>query len=421
MHNFRTGRRGGQSEWPVVTVFVAGPSLWTMTFLTPPARFRPEAEKDADSRDDSVAAAGVHWQRCGSEVSLAIRPLPGEGTAHLFGRVAVAAEQLGASILQMLVFGAVAEWETGTSAMRRYFGRLDWPVTWIEGAPGNGGRIAGVHVFGWTGGRVKRVRLGSRVVGTVFRDGEIRHCVLGGLGPVQPAASRTVQARETLEQLDRALELAGFALADTVRTWFFLDDILAWYDRFNAVRTQMYSGVSFRSGSLPASTGVGGRNPGGDALSLSAWAVQAPGRASCAEGIVSPLQCPAPAYGSAFSRAMELSSASGRRLFVSGTASISPDGRTLWGGDAPRQVETTMEVVEEILRLRDFSFSDVVRATAYFKSGFDLRAFTSWGEARMRSLFPVVAAACDICREDLLFELEVEAWRPGSKLKKAAC
>jgi enamine deaminase RidA (YjgF/YER057c/UK114 family) len=110
---------------------------------------------------------------------------------------------------------------------------------------------------------------------------------------------------------------------------------------------------------------------------------------------------------------MEIGSASGRGLFVSGTASISRHGETMWKGNAHKQVELTMEVVEAILRSRDFTFSDLTRAVAYFKRRSDVQAFADWCAGRDVRSLPVVMARCDLCRDDLLFELEADAWKPN--------
>ena len=325
----------------------------------------------------------------------------------MFSRLAVALSDT--TIVQMLVFGSISASVAGPEAMRRQFGNIVWPVTWVEGGACDDSPVAGIQVFGLAGGAVERIRLNGRVVGSVFNDGTARHCMLGGLRPVQDSPSRADQTEQTLEQLEQALAQAGFGLADTVRTWFFLEDILSWYDQFNQARTRIYSGVKFRNGSFPASTGIGGHNPAGAALTASAWAMQPHKGCVCAEEVVSPLQCPAPAYGSSFSRAMEISSATGRRLLVSGTASIAPGGQVLWKADPCRQVELTMEVVEAILRSRGFIFSDLTRATAYFKQRADMQAFTQWCAAHGWLSLPVVMAHCDICRDDLLFEFEADA------------
>jgi len=203
-------------------------------------------------------------------------------------------------------------------------------------------------------------------------------------------------------------------IKDVARTWFFLDDILSWYGNFNRVRNDSFARSELRPGSVPASTGVSGVNPAGAALTAAAWAVRAHDASTKVVEIVpSPCQCPAPAYGSAFSRAVELHLPGYRQLLVSGTASIEPDGRTAHIGDIRAQIELTMQVVEAILNSRRMSFADVSRATAYFKSASDAPAFDDWLARRELRAMPVVRTCCDICREDLLFELELDAIQPG--------
>jgi enamine deaminase RidA (YjgF/YER057c/UK114 family) len=77
-----------------------------------------------------------------------------------------------------------------------------------------------------------------------------------------------------------------------------------------------------------------------------------------------------------------------------------------------KQVNQTMKVVESILHSRGFSFSDLTRATAYFKRQADIQAFKEWCAARDLSSLPVVLANCGICRDDLLFELEADCVIP---------
>ena len=349
----------------------------------------------------------------GAKAFLTVRPLAGEGIRKIFGRLAMTLKDLDLDIAHLTVFGSVSASEAGMGAMRQLFGCIDWPVTWIEGDACDGALIAGMQVFAFARSKVHRIRLGGQVVGSVFEDGSAKHCLLGSLAPAQGSTPRAEQTRQTLDLLEKALAQGGFVLADVVRTWFFLDDILAWYGEFNHMRTEVYSGVKFRSGSMPASTGVGGRNPATVALTLAAWAMQPANSATRVQEIASPLQCPAPTYGSLFCRAMEIGSASGRNLLVSGTASIAPHGQTLWKGSAHKQVELTMEVLEAILHSRDFTFSDLTRTVAYFRRCSDARALTDWCARRDVRSLPVVMARCDLCRDDLLFEIEADAWKPN--------
>jgi hypothetical protein len=55
------------------------------------------------------------------------------------------------------------------------------------------------------------------------------------------------------------------------------------------------------------------------------------------------------------------------------------------------------------------SFAEVSRATAYFKSAADAPVFDQWLKRHDLSAMPVVRTCCDICRDDLLFEIELDA------------
>jgi enamine deaminase RidA (YjgF/YER057c/UK114 family) len=351
----------------------------------------------------------------GSQFSFTVKPLPGEQMKAMFRRLATALKDSNAAPAHLMVFGSVSAHPAAVEAMRRVFGRVDWPVTWVDGAGCDGHPIAGLQALAFSAGKVVPITLKGQVVGSVFEEGGFKHCLLGGLGPDEPSASRPDQFRQTLGNVEAALGQAGFSMGDIARTWYYLDHLLSWYGEFNEVRTEAYSRVRFRTGSLPASTGISARNPAGAALVASIWALQSLHPSARAAEVPSPLQCPAPAYGSSFSRAMELTSPHGRRLLISGTASIAPGGETLWAGNLREQVHLTMEVIEAILASRGFRFSDINRATAYFKDAASLPEFSAWCAERELGALPVVAAQCGICRDDLLFELEADAWKPAGK------
>ncbi len=348
----------------------------------------------------------------GAEFSFTVIPLPGEGMMEMFSRLALALKDSDTTPVNLMVFGSARAHPAAQEAMRRVFGRIDWPVTWVGAAACDEHPIAGMQAFAFSAGRVNRITLNGRVVGSVFEEGAVRHCLLGGLGPNASSASRPDQLRQTLASLETALENAGFSLGDVVRTWFYVDDLLSWYGPFNEARTQAYSRIKFRTGSLPASTGISAGNPSGAALVAGAWAMQPLHASAQIAEVASPLQCPAPAYGSSFSRAVEVTSRQGRRLLISGTASIAPGGQTLWVGDVLKQIDLTMKVIEAILASRGYGFSDITRATAYFKHRADIPAFSDWCADRALRSLPFIAAQCGICRDDLLFELEADAWNP---------
>jgi enamine deaminase RidA (YjgF/YER057c/UK114 family) len=352
---------------------------------------------------------GLTVGRVAREIVLTECQRPGEPLRAAFHRLAVELAAGDATLLSLMIYGALRARPEIEAAMSAELGPVEWPVTWIEGLGGDAQPLAGLQAFAVSGRPVMRIRVGRRVVASVFEDGNARHCLLGGLGPTAGGLTPGAQVQQTFENLEWALGRAGFGLGDVVRTWFYNEAILAWYDDFNRVRSAHYANVAWRTGSLPASTGIGARNADGAALVVAAWAMQPLAATAYAREIGSPLQCPAPKYGSSFSRAMEVASGGVRRLFISGTASIHPDGSTAWVGDIGKQVGLTMEVIAAILQSRGMGYRDVTRATAYFKAPEFMPAFDAWCAARELTDMPVVALHADVCRDALLFEIEVDA------------
>jgi enamine deaminase RidA (YjgF/YER057c/UK114 family) len=346
------------------------------------------------------------------EFTLTVTPLANETVLAMVERLAAKLKAANASIVNLIAFGSLSAHSFVVAAMQRSFGKVDWPMTWVEGQASEGDWVAGLQVFAFTG-RVERIWQDDRVIGSVYEQGEARHCWLGAIGPRDLSQSRAAQAAEAFTEIQAALARADFALGDVIRTWFYNDDLLSWYSDFNLVRNTVYSATPFRTDSTPVSTGISGCNPSGAALTVAVWAVQPLTPTVRIEELASPLQGPAPAYGSSFSRAMEIDSPECRRLLISGTASIAPGGETVWPDDPRQQVNLTMQVVDAILRSRGFGWRDVTRATAYFKHEADGHLFSDWC-AKHQLVLPTVSVHCDICREDLLFELEADAWQAKS-------
>jgi len=349
------------------------------------------------------------------ELHLTLRPLPGEKMTALMGRLADALREHGAEVVRHSVFGASAACERTLRALRAALGTVDWPVSWVEGdearpsVNGAADAVAGMQVLAVSGAPVETVRLGDRIVGRQFRDGWARHVLLGDLTSGRPSAPPADQAREVFELLASSLDRAGLTLRDVARTWLYLDDLLSWYRPFNEVRAAFFGEHRLLGGRLPASTGIHGRNPARSAILAGAWAVQALDPAMVMREAPSPMQCPAPKYGSCFSRAMELSTPDLRRVLVSGTASIAPDGGSVRPDDLAGQIDLTMSVVRAILENRGLGFGDVTRAITYFKRIPDAAAFDAWRAANGLPFFPTVSIQTDVCRDELLFEIELDA------------
>ena len=203
-------------------------------------------------------------------------------------------------------------------------------------------------------------------------------------------------------------------MTDVARTWLFLDDILAWYGPLNQVRRDFFAQRHLFDHLVPASTGVGVRNPAGAAMVAGAWAAEPRDDRFLAGEVLSPLQCPAPQYGSCFSRAVEMVSPDLHRLFVSGTASIEPKGTSVCADDVDGQIDLTLQVVRAILVSRGMDYPDVNRATAYLRRPGDEPLFRGWLARLGLEDWPLVVTQAVVCRDELLFEIELDALAPAA-------
>ena len=287
--------------------------------------------------------------------------------------------------------------------------KIQWPVVWLQGDACKDDRIYSMQAMALTGIIPQPVCFGGRNIGFIYEDNYARYCRLCGLLPDDLAASRIGQARSVFETTAAMLEHNGFRFTDTVRTWIYLDHLLEWYDDFNTIRTEFFYATGIFDHLVPASTGIGARNPFGAAITMDILAVQPKCPEFTVQTIESPLQNPALDYQSAFSRAVELGCSTHRYLIISGTASIAPDGKTVHPDDPEKQIRYALDVVKAILESRGMSWNDLFRGIAYFKDSAWIPLYRQAAFELNIPRFPLAVSHADICRRDLLFEIEVDA------------
>ena len=245
-----------------------------------------------------------------------------------------------------------------------------------------------------------------------FEDGTAECVWIWGIRPPDLSKCREVQAYEIFGEIERRLGECGMTFAHVVRTWFYNDDINGWYASFNAARTRFFTERRVFETFLPASTGIGYSNPFGAALVAGVFAMRPKHPSAGAEIVRSPLQTDAMTYRSSFSRAAEIHSASGRRLFVSGTAAILPNSVDVaFVDDIDRQIDCAMRAALAIVESRGMTIADVTRAIVYLKRPEFRAAWRDW--LAKRNLPPTFATVmdADVCRPDWLFEVELDAAR----------
>lgn len=315
-----------------------------------------------------------------------------------------AAAERNATILSQFVFAGTEHYEGFDRSAA-----CEWPVVWLQGDACECGDIYSMQGVALSGLDPQPIHFNGRDMGFTYADEHARYCRLRGVIPQNPSASRSEQARSAFETMDAALKLNGFHFTDTVRTWIYLDNLLEWYDDFNAVRTQYFNETGIFNHRVPASTGIGAANQFGAAIMMDVLAVKPKGGSLTIQEVTSPLQNPALDYKSSFSRAVEMAYPTHRNLLISGTASIDPSGATVHLDDPEKQIRLTMDVVRAILDSRGMGWADLFRGIAYFKDMSYLPIYEQVASELNIPRFPLAISHADVCRHDLLFEIEVDA------------
>jgi enamine deaminase RidA (YjgF/YER057c/UK114 family) len=124
----------------------------------------------------------------------------------------------------------------------------------------------------------------------------------------------------------------------------------------------------------------------------------------------------APDYAAAFSRGLRVELPGGvTHLLISGTASVGPQGETLYPGDFRAQLLRTYHNLTRLLESEGATWHDVVRTTCYIR---DIeRDYDEFNRIRTEffgalGLDPLPASTgiqARICRSDLLVEIEAQA------------
>ncbi|MEN6307740.1 MAG: hypothetical protein ABFD91_08300 [Anaerohalosphaeraceae bacterium] len=291
--------------------------------------------------------------------------------------------------------------------IKKYVPELTCPITWFTQNPVENYPIFTIQLHALSGCPIQMIQNGSSPAGCFFEDDHVKYYQLR-LFPDDRQADNQAQTYSVFQKMDAVLKPFGLDFHSTARTWLYAHDILSWYDKLNLARDRFFNEKDVFNNRIPASTGVSLSNPLDYAIETELLAAVPKNGSAQIRPVASPLQCPATQYRSSFSRAMEIATPEQKRLYISGTASIDPYGKTIFVGNTPQQIDHTMKVVEAILKNVGMEWINTVRAIAYFKYRNDYPLLDQWLQKHNITL-PHIKLECDICRDDLLFELELDA------------
>ena len=351
-----------------------------------------------------------------------------------YRRLGQALAMQGMQILHERVFGSLDACPSVLHARKTALtasGRdCETPVTYVEGQPTWGDGFAGASVMAVrpTGAEgLATVRdAGGRVCGRSWKTHGATFTVLqslhGNTNGKHGADSRAVQAGRMFDVAEQLLERQGTDYRSVARTWLYVSDILAWYSEFNRVRSGKYErfGLMPESGArgarailLPASTGIEGNAATGAAVTMDLLAtVLGPDSGIRVKQMSNPRQKDAFTYGSAFSRGAVILTPDATWVSFSGTAAIDEAGRSCFPGDFRAQMNMTLDVVEALIAQEGAGLADICNATLFLKSArFAAECHQVLQERGLGGL-PGVPVVADVCRDELLFEMDGMAALP---------
>jgi len=247
------------------------------------------------------------------------------------------------------------------------------------------------------------------------------------IGNTQSSAHKfcRLNAKAAMTCLGKLLDKVHLPVSSVIRQWNYIEDILGHdyglqrYQEYNNVRSAFYSDHFNKTG-FPAATGIG-MNRGGVIIEFVAVA----GGTANSQPLDNPNQVAAHSYSNdvlvgeksfgkyspKFERGRYLELFDKKLIFISGTASIRGE-KTVGAGNPARQTRVTIENIRKLYAPEVLSVISKENlqpkyghARVYIKNLSDYEVIRkifrrSFGE------LPVVYLVADICRDDLLVEIE---------------
>jgi enamine deaminase RidA (YjgF/YER057c/UK114 family) len=311
------------------------------------------------------------------------------------------------------------------------------PATTYIMQPPCDGKLVSIEAMGVGQGDVQIERLGERMVVT-HHDG-VTWAHLANVALRTSFGCLYDRAANVFRAADEGLALRGYHFDQVIRTWLYLGDITGEegesqrYKELNRARTDFFRGIEFGGKLLPdgwdlpvypASTGIGtaGRN-----LVMSMMALETARRDVRILPLENPKQTAACDYelrygpqSPKFARAMGVVSRDYSTTFISGTASIT-DSETRHLDDVEGQTNQTLDNIAALISPDNYArygladcgstLDDLALMRVYIKRQEDYQKTRAICQARLGEV-PTVYAVADVCRPDLLVEIEGVAFSP---------
>jgi enamine deaminase RidA (YjgF/YER057c/UK114 family) len=404
----------------------------------------------------------------GSLTRLAVIAVPGSrGTfrqqaQELFAQVRclLAHQSVPLSATAMTVFLRNGADETACEEIiHRWFGDAAPATTFVVQPPCCGSAL-GIELWAAGGPGVRVERLSSHLL--TVESGGVRWIHCAGVRGGSESDNAYEESLSAFRNLEQQLAIAGADFDQVVRTWIYVNQItegangVQRYQELNRARTDFFCNVEFgrrqrapgilpgrdllqpdaaassnaparqdAGGTIyPASTGIG---TSGRQITMNCLALDSQRPDVFILSLENPQQTPACAYHARYSpqtpkfaRAMAVVQGHFISTLVSGTASI-VDSKSVHVGDVARQTEQTLDNIERLIAPENFArhglagsgatLRNIAKLRVYVKHAEDYERCREVVEARLPNV-PAIYLHADVCRPDLLVEIEAVAFSP---------
>ncbi|MFR9660185.1 MAG: Rid family hydrolase, partial [Rikenellaceae bacterium] len=248
-----------------------------------------------------------------------------------------------------------------------------------------------------------------------MRRGEVKRILVGGLSALHRDQRISIydQSKAICGVMDQILRFEQIPIRNIVRQWNYIERITfedennQHYQEFNDARSELYSKCEWTYG-YPAATGIGALS-GGVVIDFDA---------TVGEEIIpidNELQVAAHAYSKGVligeksqktTPKFERAKLSGDLMYISGTAAIRGE-ESLVGVSAAEQTRITLENIDELLR--NGTCSEARSLKVYIKYREDFEQIRDVVECY--APYDALYLFADICRDELLMEIEALAYR----------
>lgn len=314
-------------------------------------------------------------------------------------------------------------------AVEQKYGDLSPVITYVAQRPLSSTLVMEAHLTDSLDG-VKHHRDKADRCFITFENDNQKTLYTEGITAIDRMLSIEDQSREVFDAIGTILRQEGFEVSDIVRQWNYIEQITSMgdsgqnYQQFNDARTEFYASTDWQNG-YPAATGIG-MDVGGVVVEIDAQKVDSSGRIVALDNS---LQVAAHEYSRQvllgteqlstpkFERAKAvITRDNSLMVYVSGTAAIRGE-TSLTNVGIEEQTLTTIDNIEYLIstenlkkhRIFDHATPRMKLLRVYLKFPMDFMAARTIVE-KLYPTVPTLYVLTDVCREELLIEIEAIAY-----------